>query len=171
MFKLDYFPGELSQAQICASAKNPFPNRAEFNHLSLMWIQLYTQVHLSQCKLRSSPKYYICMLKGCPCGYKLCENIEVKEAKALFLHGHQNASHNSLGRLQIQIPLDFLVVVVWIYWILLLKLLSSLFLCISYLDIVFLFGFCFVAALSCLMAGCLSYELIFHPLTLILYTA
>lgn len=77
--------------------------------------------------------------------------------KTLLLHRLQNANHNGLGKLQIQTPLDLLLVVVGIYWILS-KLLASLFLCILCLDIESLdfFFVLFVVILSCLMTGYIS---------------
>lgn len=138
-----YFPGEPSQAQLCFATKIPF---RKFNLLSFMWIQLYTQVRLSSIKLHNSLEYFICVLKVVTCVLKLCKNIGVKELKTWLLHRLPNASHNGLGKLQIQTPLDLLLVVVGMYWILS-KLLASLILCISCWDMESLgLFFCFACS-------------------------
>lgn len=121
-----------------------------------MSIQLYTWVHLSPSKLHNSPEYLIYVLKVDTWVINLCKNTGVKELKTLLLHRLQNANPNGLGKLQIQSPLDLLLVVVGIYWILS-KLLASLFLCISCLGMEFLDLFSlFVVILSCLMTGYVS---------------
>lgn len=152
--KLHYFPGEPSQAQLCFATKIPF---AKFNLLSFMWIQLYIWVHLSSSKLHNSPEYFVYVLKVVTWVIKLCKNIGVKQLKTLLLPRLQNASHNGLGKLQIQTPLDLMLVVVGIYWILS-KLLASLFLCISCLGIepLDLFFILFAVILSCLMTAYIS---------------
>lgn len=152
--KLHYFPGEPSQAQLCFATKIPF---AKFNLLSFMWIQLYTRVHLPSSKLHNSPQFFVYVLKVVTWVVKLCKNIGVKELKTLLLHRLQNASHNGLGKLQIQTPLDLLLVVVGIYWILS-KLLARLLLYISCLGIASWDGvFClFAVILSCQMPGYIS---------------
>jgi len=138
-----------------------------------MWIQLYTRVHLSSSKLHNSPEYFVYVLKVFTGVIKLCKNIGVKELKTLLMHRLQNANHNGLGKLQIQTPLDLLVVVVGIYWILS-KLLASLLLSISCLGIESLnfFFFLFVCGDTVMSADWLYIlELIFCSLTLMLYAA
>lgn len=135
------------------ATKIPF---IKFNLLSFMWIQLYTWVHLSPSKLHNSPEYLIYVLTVDTWVINLFKNTGVKELKTLLFHWLQNASPNGLGKLQIQTPLDLLLVVVGIYWILS-KLLASLFLCISCLGMEFLDLFSlFVVILSCLMTGYIS---------------
>lgn len=149
---LNFIISQVSPAKPnCAlQPKIPF---AKFNLFSFMWVQLYTRVHLSSSKLHNSPEYFVYVLKVVTWVIKLWKNIGVKELKTLLLRRLENASHNGLGKLQIQTPLDLLPVVVGIYWILS-KLLARLFLCISCLGVESLDLFFIYLFFPCLQRYC-----------------